>query len=102
MVKLRNARDLIDLLRIKLKMFGVPIDGPADMTCDNQGEAVKDTSLLESMLNKHHNVITYHAIRGTDATRMMRDAIAIDIISLLMDAGSRRVRSAPCWYLLVG
>ena len=36
MVAMRTARDLTVALRIKLKMFGVPIDGPADFFCDNE------------------------------------------------------------------
>ena len=36
-VAMRIARDLIVLLRYKLIMFGVPLDGPTDMICDNQG-----------------------------------------------------------------
>ena len=42
-------------------MFGIPIDGPADVFCDNQG-VVKNTSLPESMLSKKHNAINYHAV----------------------------------------
>ena len=48
-------------LRYKLRMFGIPIDGPADVFCDNQG-VVKNTSLPESVLSKKHNAINYHAV----------------------------------------
>ena len=41
-------------LRYKLRMFGIPIDGAADVFCDNQG-VVKNTSLPESVLSKKHN-----------------------------------------------
>jgi hypothetical protein len=41
-------------------MFGVPIDGPADVSCDNNG-VVKDTTIPESMLAKKHNVINYRS-----------------------------------------
>ena len=44
MVAMRVARDLTVALRIKLKMFGVPIDGPADFSCDNDS-VVKNTSI---------------------------------------------------------
>jgi hypothetical protein len=37
LVALRIARDLLVALRIKLKMFGVLINGPANVFCDNQG-----------------------------------------------------------------
>ena len=36
-VAMRISRDLIVALRYKLGMFGVPLDGPADVMCDNQG-----------------------------------------------------------------
>jgi hypothetical protein len=34
-VALRNARDLIVALRYRLRMFGIPINGPAKTYCDN-------------------------------------------------------------------
>ena len=43
-------------------MFGVPIDGPANVFCDNNG-VVKNTTIPESMLAKKHNAINYQAIR---------------------------------------
>jgi hypothetical protein len=42
-------------------MFGVPIEGPAKVLCDNQG-VVKNTSIPESVLSKKHNAINYHAV----------------------------------------
>ena len=62
-VTMRIAKDLAIALRYKLRMFGIPIDGPADVFCDNQG-VVKNMSLPESMLSKKHNAINYHAVRG--------------------------------------
>ena len=58
MVAIRVARDLTVALRIKLKMFGVPIDGPADFFCDNDS-VVKNTSISTSMLAKKHNSVNY-------------------------------------------
>jgi hypothetical protein len=60
-VAMRTGRDLIIALRYKLRMFGVPIDGPAQVYCDNQG-VVKNTSIPESVLSKKHNAINYHAV----------------------------------------
>jgi hypothetical protein len=42
-------------------MFGVPIEGPGNVFCDNHG-VVKNVSLPESTLMKMHNVINYHAV----------------------------------------
>ena len=36
-VAMRIAKDMAIALRYKLRMFGIPIDGPADVFCDNQG-----------------------------------------------------------------
>ena len=70
-VALRTAKDLIVALRYKLRMFGVPIDGPASVFCDNQG-VVKNTSLPESTLAKKHNSINYHAVREAVAAGILR------------------------------
>ena len=73
MVAMRIARDLTVALRIKLKMFGVPIDGPADFYCDNNG-VVKNTSIQSSQLSKSkkHNSINFHIIRESAAAGILR------------------------------
>jgi hypothetical protein len=50
-VALRCARDVIVALRYKLRMFGVPMEGPTKVLCDNQG-VVKNASIPESVLSK--------------------------------------------------
>ena len=42
-------------------MMGVPILGPTDVFCDNDG-VVKNTTALESVLKKKHLSICYHFI----------------------------------------
>ena len=42
-------------------MFGVLIDGPANVFCDNRG-MVKNLIFPESTLLKKHNAINYHAV----------------------------------------
>jgi hypothetical protein len=49
-------------MRIKLKMFGVPVGGPVNVYCDNKG-VVSNMSIPESTLTKKHNSINYHVIR---------------------------------------
>ena len=70
-VALRTARDMIMAMRYKLRMFGVPIDGPAQVYCDNQG-VVKNTSIPESVLSKKHNAINYHAVREAAAAGVLQ------------------------------
>jgi hypothetical protein len=70
-VALRAAKDMLVALRYKLRMFGVPIDGPANIFCDNNG-VVKNTTIPESMLAKKHNAINYHAVREAVAAKIIR------------------------------
>ncbi len=71
MVAMRLARDFIVEMRIKLKMFGVPINGAANVYCDNKG-VVSNTSVPESTLSKKHNSINYHIIRESAAAGILR------------------------------
>jgi hypothetical protein len=70
-VALRCARDLIVALRYKLRMFGVPIERPTKVLCDNQG-VVKNASIPESVLSKKHNAINYHAVREAVAAKIIQ------------------------------
>jgi hypothetical protein len=56
---MRVATDMIEALLCKLQMFGVPIDGPANVYCDNEA-VYKNTVLPESTLKKKHYSIVYH------------------------------------------
>lgn len=71
LVALRAGRDKNIALRIKLRMFGVPILGPSNFFGDNEA-VVKNTSLPESTLNKKHNAINYHVVRESVASNSMR------------------------------
>ena len=59
---MKNAIELSESLRYKLRMFGVPIDGPTNVFCDNEA-VYKNTSLPESTLKKKHHSIAYHRCR---------------------------------------
>jgi hypothetical protein len=61
---MKTAIELIESLRYKLRMFGVPIEGPTSVFCDNEA-VCKNTTLPESVLNKKHHSIAYH--RGREA-----------------------------------
>ena len=47
-------------------MFGIPIDGAARVLCDNQA-CVKNSSKIESTLNKKHCSLAYHFTRHSVA-----------------------------------
>ena len=48
-------------------MFGVPIDVPTKIFCDN-GYACENTKRPESTLTKKHHIIDYHHIREAVAS----------------------------------
>jgi hypothetical protein len=52
-------------------MFGVLIDGRANVFCDNRG-VVKNVSIPESTLMKKHNAINYHAVQEAVAAEILR------------------------------
>jgi hypothetical protein len=72
-VAMRQAVDMIEGLRYKLRMMGVPIDGATKVFCDNDA-AVKATTRPESTLKKKHNAINYHRIREAQASGHIRIA----------------------------
>jgi hypothetical protein len=72
-VALRIATEQMEALRYKLRMFGVPIDGPGDVYCDNQS-VVESSSLPQRTLQKKHNPIFFHKVHESAAMRMIRVA----------------------------
>ena len=67
-VAMRVLCNMIIALRYKLRMFGIPLDGPAQVFCDNQ---VKNKSVHESVLTKKHNAANYHAVHEAVASGAM-------------------------------
>jgi hypothetical protein len=70
-VALRIATEMIESLRYKIRMFGVPIDGSTDVFCDNKS-VVTNSSIPSSVLNKKHNSICYHKVREAQAAGTIR------------------------------
>ena len=101
-VALRVCKDLIVALRYKLRMFGVPIDGPANVFCDNRG-VVKNVSVPESVLMKKHNAINYHAVREAAAAKILRvgkeDGMT-NIADLFTKVLTGQRRWDLCWQLI--
>ena len=63
----------------KLRMMGVPIDGPTYVYGDNMS-VIFNTSRPESQLKKKANSVCYHAVRESAA---MKECITTHIPSLL-------------------
>jgi hypothetical protein len=68
---MKTAIEMIEALRYKLRMFGVPIDGPANVFCDNEA-VYKNCSIPESTLKKKHHSIAYHRNREAVAAGTVR------------------------------
>ena len=70
---MKNAIELIEAMRYKLRMFGVPIEGATNVFCDNEA-VCKNTTLPESTLKKKHHSIAYHRCREAVAAGTVRIA----------------------------
>ena len=57
-------------LRYKLRMFGVPLDRPCNVFCDNEA-VTKSTMRAGSTLKKKHISIAYHQAREAVAGGIM-------------------------------
>ncbi len=64
---------MLEGLQYKLQMFGIPIDGPANVFCDNKSVAANATTPT-STLKKKHNSIAYHRVREAVAAGLLRIA----------------------------
>jgi hypothetical protein len=71
LVAMKNAVELIEALRYKLRMFGIPVEGSTNIYCDNEA-VVKNCSRPESTLNKKHHSIAYHRCREAVAAGTCR------------------------------
>jgi hypothetical protein len=72
-VAFRIAVELIQVLRYKLRMFGIRVTDACDVFCDNQA-VVFNSSIPQSTLAKKHNAICFHRVREAIASGMIRVA----------------------------
>ena len=84
---MKTAMDLIEALRYKLRMFGIPVEEATRVLCDNQA-VVRNTTMPESTLKQKHNSIAYHRNRECVAAGM---AIVgkVDTDSNIADLGTK-------------
>jgi hypothetical protein len=96
MVVLQICKELIVAMHYKLRIFGVEIDGPANVICDNHG-VVKNVSVPVSMLMKKHNAINYHVRREAVAAGILRvgkedgETNLVDLLTSEGDYGSEEM-----------
>ncbi len=65
--------ELIEGLRYKLRMFGIPMEGPANTFVDNNS-VVLNATVPSSTLKQKHNSIAYHRVREAIAANVIRIA----------------------------
>lgn len=85
LVAMRLALEMVEGLRYRLRMMGIPLEGPTNMFCDNSG-VVANTTAPESTLKKKHNAINYHRVREAVAAKVIRiakEGTATNIADLL-------------------
>ena len=86
---MKTAIDMIEGLRYKLRMMGIPILGPTSVFCDNES-FVKNSTTPESTLKKRHNAIAYHCAREAQAANIIHvawesgDTQIADLLTKLM------------------
>ena len=72
-ITMKTVVEQIKSLRYKLRMFGVPLEGPTNVFCDNEA-VFKNMSQPDSTLKKKHMLICYHHCREAVACWMIRIA----------------------------
>jgi hypothetical protein len=73
LVATRIAIELVQEVRYKLRMLGVPINESTTMYGDNMS-VVLNTTVPSSQLKKKHNAIAYHRIREAIAAKIIKFA----------------------------
>jgi hypothetical protein len=73
LVAMKQAIELVRSLRYKLQMFGIRIEGPTDVFCDNES-VYKNLSIPESVLSKKQHSISSHAAREAVASGVVQIA----------------------------
>ena len=70
---MKTAVEMIESLRYKLRMFGIPVNGPTNIYCDNDA-VTKNTTIPKSTLKKKHHSIAYHRCQEAVAANRVQIA----------------------------
>ena len=63
--------DVVESLRFKLRMFGIPVDGPTDVLCNNNS-VVNNYQRPEYVLSKKYLSICFHRVQEAVARHVIR------------------------------
>ena len=72
-IALKSAVEMLIGLRFKLRCFGIPIDEPSNVMCDNEA-VTKNVRSPQSTLSKKHNPVAFHKCREGVAAFIYRCA----------------------------
>jgi hypothetical protein len=95
-IALKTAIDQIDALHYKLCMFGIPLNGPTSVFCDNE-VVVLNAMHAESTLRRKHTSIDYHWCREAQAAGYVQIGFEVgrfnpaDILTKLLPGPEMRV-----------
>lgn len=70
-IALKTCMEQVTALRYKLHMFGIELDGPTNIFCDNK-TCVSCASNVEATLNKKHSSLAYHACKYAVAAGIIK------------------------------
>ena len=70
---MKQAVEIIEGLRYKIRMMGFPLEGPCNVFCDNNA-VVMNTSKPDLTLKKKHLSVSYHRCREAQAAGTIRIA----------------------------
>ena len=70
-IAMKTGIEIVKALRYKLRMMGVPVEGPENIFCDNEA-VVQNTTVPESRLGKKHISICYNVVREAVAAKIGR------------------------------
>lgn len=70
-ISMKTCVEQIIAIRYKLYMFGIRVDGPANVLCDNQS-CVNNSTKVYSTLNKKHCSLAYHFVCHSVAAGIIR------------------------------
>jgi len=77
------ATDLIVSLHYKVRMFGVPFTGAANVFCDNQGVINNTISLDLVGCEQNHNQICYHTVREATEAGIVKEDMEMNLADIL-------------------
>ena len=97
-IVMKTAVEQIEALRYKLCMFGVPLEGPTNIFCDNES-VFKNASIPDSTLKKKHTSICYHRSREAVAAGTVRIAKE-GTTTNLSDLFTKLLSEPRCTFLL--